>query len=93
MSVDGIVRVTEFGRCVVECLDPETNTCPLVEACRFRAIVGRALEAFGHMLDGDTPSDLLAEPEGMRRSIRLADPGALGDRRGARWDQAAARPR
>jgi len=79
LNVGEIVRATEFGRCLVECLDPETNTCPLVEACRFRSIIGRALEAFLRVLDGYTLADLVAEPEGMRLAMGLPDPDALGE--------------
>lgn len=59
IQVGAVVRATEMGPCLTECLDPATNTCPLLEACRFRTILGRALEAFLNVLDGYTLADLV----------------------------------
>ncbi len=77
VNVGEIVRATEFGQCLVECLRPETNTCPLVEACRFRTIIGRALEAFLSVLDGYTLADLVAERDALRAAMGL-DEGVNG---------------
>ncbi len=72
LNVGAIVRATELGRCLVECLEPESNTCPLIEVCRFRTIIGRALEAFLSVLDGYTLADLVAEKEQLRAAMGLA---------------------
>ncbi|MCI4661985.1 MAG: Rrf2 family transcriptional regulator [Neomegalonema sp.] len=74
-NVGEIVRATEFGRCMVECLNLDTNTCPLVDVCRFRGIIGRALEAFLSVLDGYTLADLVAEREGLRSAMGLEEVG------------------
>lgn len=79
INVGAIVRLTEIGGCFLECLRPETNTCPLTPACRFRSIVGRALEAFLSVLDGYTLADLVAEPEPLRALMGLG-PEAGADR-------------
>ena len=77
INVGEVVRATEFGACLVECLSPESNTCPLVSACRFRGIVGRALEAFLAVLDGYTLADLVAEGDELAAlmGLREAEPG------------------
>ena len=74
INVGAVVRRTEIGSCFMECLDLETNTCPLVSGCRFRSIVGRALEAFLGVLDGYTLADLVAEPEPLRALMGLEPP-------------------
>lgn len=71
LNVGAIVRVTELGRCLVECLDIDTNTCPLTGVCRFRSIVGRALEAFLSVLDGYSVADLVVDREAMRCVLGL----------------------
>jgi Rrf2 family nitric oxide-sensitive transcriptional repressor len=73
INIGAVVRRTEIGACFLECLDPKTNTCPLVEACRFRTIVGHALSAFLAVLDGYTLADLVAEPEGLRAALGLGE--------------------
>ncbi len=71
LNVGQIVRATEFGQCLVECLEPATNTCPLIGVCRFRTIIGRAFEAFLGVLDGYTLADLVAEGDALRRALAL----------------------
>lgn len=79
INVGAIVRATEFGRCLVECLDPETNTCPLINVCRFRSIIGRALEAFLTVLDGYTLADLVVGRDELRAVMGFQDEaGAAG---------------
>jgi len=72
LNVGRMVRATEFGRCLVECLEPQSNTCPLIDVCRFRGVIGEALEAFLQVLDRYSLADLVAEPEGMRAAMGLA---------------------
>ena len=74
INVGAVVRKTEMASCFMECLDLETNSCPLISGCRFRSIVGRALEAFHGVLDGYTLADLVAEPEPLRALMGLDAP-------------------
>lgn len=69
--VGAVVRKTEMGPCLTECLRPETNTCPLTPACRFRTIIGRAVEAFLNVLDGYTLADLVAGGDDLRRLMGI----------------------
>ena len=82
ISIGAVFRMFEAGAPFAECFAPETNTCPLSEACRLRGYVARAVEAFYHELDMVTLEDLtkgncglnalLAVPEGLRRTCSEA---------------------
>lgn len=74
INVGEIVRVTEIGRCLVECLESEACSCPLIAVCRFRSIVGRALDAFYGVLDGYTVADLIVDQTGMMAALGLPQP-------------------
>jgi Rrf2 family nitric oxide-sensitive transcriptional repressor len=71
-----VVRATETGACMTECLDPETNTCPLVAACRFRGVVQRAYAAFLAVLDGYTLADLTEDGSALAAAMGM-EPRAI----------------
>lgn len=71
LSVGAIVRATEIGRCLVECFEPASNTCPLINVCRFRDILGRAMDAFLGVLDGYTIEDLVRDEGDIRVALGL----------------------
>ena len=56
--VGDIVRLTEGSMDIVECFDPETNTCPLIGVCRLSRALRRASEAFMDVLDELTVADI-----------------------------------
>jgi Rrf2 family transcriptional regulator, nitric oxide-sensitive transcriptional repressor len=58
VSIGEVVRRTEDGLSIVECLDPETNTCPLTDRCRMSQVLRRATEAFLDVLDRLTLADI-----------------------------------
>lgn len=58
VSIGEVVRQTEDGLSIVECLDPETNTCPLIDRCRMSQVLRRATEAFLGVLDRLTLADV-----------------------------------
>ncbi len=71
IPVGAVVRTTEMSACLIECLDLDTNTCPLVTACKFRGVVQRALQAFLRVLDDCTLADLIHEGEDLRALMGL----------------------
>ncbi len=76
--VGEVVRWTEGTLKLVECFDPDTNTCPLAPACRLRNALKRALEAFFLVLDSYTLADLVVDRDGLagllhRPATDLAD--------------------
>jgi Rrf2 family nitric oxide-sensitive transcriptional repressor len=82
IRVGDVVRTTEMGICLIECLDMDTNTCPLVTACKLRGVVQRALRAFLAVLDDCTLADLIDDGDDLRALMGLGadtpmpDPGA-----------------
>lgn len=56
--VGDVVRFTEGSLDIVECFDPETNTCPLIGACKLSRALQRATHAFMEVLDDLTLADI-----------------------------------
>jgi Rrf2 family nitric oxide-sensitive transcriptional repressor len=54
-----VVRDAEPNLHLVECFEPETNTCPIISVCGLKARLGAALEAFIAELNKQTLADLL----------------------------------
>jgi Rrf2 family nitric oxide-sensitive transcriptional repressor len=51
VNVGWLVRRTEPHLDLVECFDPETNTCPIIAACGLKGALARARQAFLAALD------------------------------------------
>jgi Rrf2 family nitric oxide-sensitive transcriptional repressor len=51
INVGWLIRQTEPHFHLVECFDPETNTCPIAPACGLKGALGRAQQAFLNVLD------------------------------------------
>jgi Rrf2 family transcriptional regulator, nitric oxide-sensitive transcriptional repressor len=58
ITVGEIVRWAEAPLELVECFNPETNTCPLEGACHLSRGIQRALRAFLSVLDDLTIADI-----------------------------------
>jgi Rrf2 family nitric oxide-sensitive transcriptional repressor len=58
ISVADILRITEGPLNLVECFEPETNTCPLIGICRLSQALQRATRAFIGELDALTIADI-----------------------------------
>jgi|SRR6185295_7808615 len=61
-----VIRKAETNLRVVECFDKETNTCPIVSACRLKPVLSLALNAFLSVMDDHTLADMLANTNGAR---------------------------
>lgn len=59
LNVGWLVRKTEPHFDLVECFDPETNTCPIAPACGLKGALFQAQRAFLTVLDGYTLADFL----------------------------------
>ncbi len=66
INVGAVVRATEESFALVECFDPETNTCPIAPACVLAGTLDRALKAFLDVLDQVTLADLVRQPRKLR---------------------------
>jgi len=58
INIGAVFRLFEADVPFTECFAPDTNTCPLITACRLRSAIRRALEAFYHEMDLVTLEDL-----------------------------------
>ena len=59
INIGDVFRAFESEVPFTECFSPETNTCPLVSACRLKSAISRALDAFFRELDMLTLDDLV----------------------------------
>ncbi len=80
INIGEVVRQTEENLLIVECFSAETNTCPLINECKFRLLLMDALDAFLKVLDSHTLADLVSHPECLKPLLGLGDQlGALSD--------------
>ncbi len=63
IAIGTLVRETEENLALVECFDPEHNTCPIASACRLAGALDDALQAFLAVLDQKTLADILEPRE------------------------------
>ncbi len=76
--VGDVVRHTEGDLELVECFNPETNTCPIRGACTLSLVFQSGLRAFLAELDKVTLADLVEN--GPALLARLAPPSAPSER-------------
>jgi len=67
INIGAVVRNTETDFRLVECFDPEVDTCTLTPQCRLRGALGRAMQAWFAELDALTLADV-AKPLPARRT-------------------------
>jgi Rrf2 family nitric oxide-sensitive transcriptional repressor len=58
--VGDVIRITEGTLDIVECFNPEKNTCPLIGICILSRKMQEATAAFMAVLDGLTIADIAA---------------------------------
>ncbi len=59
IRVGQLIRETEENLSLVECFEPDHNTCPIASACRLAGYLEEALSAFFGVLDGKTLADVI----------------------------------
>ncbi|GAB2730841.1 Rrf2 family transcriptional regulator [Melaminivora jejuensis] len=76
INIGAMVRSTETDFDMVECFDPESNTCRMSEHCHLRGLLIRATQAYLAVLDAVTLADLVpsAHGAGVRRSSQEGQP-------------------
>ena len=65
INLGDVVRHCEDDLRIVECFDPDTNTCPIAGVCALPAILDEALAAFLAVLDRYTLADLMVPRDGL----------------------------
>ena len=58
INIGQVVRKTEPNFRIVECFQPETNTCRIAPICKLRGVLNESLKAFLQVLDGWTLADI-----------------------------------
>lgn len=76
ITVGEVVRWTEAPLELVECFNPQTNTCPLEGACHLSRGIQRALRAFLSVLDDMTISDITVNRGILLNRLALQQSGA-----------------
>lgn len=69
IRVGDVVRLTEGDLDIVECFNPDTNTCPLIGICRLSRAFQEATRAFMAVLDGLTIADIAANKGALMNRI------------------------
>lgn len=71
ISVADVVKFGEEGQPMVECFDPERNSCVITPACRLKGILAEARRAFFAILGGYSIADVCEKPEPLLRHLGL----------------------
>lgn len=69
ISIGALLRRSEAGSPLVECLREDGGCCALTPACGLLPVLAGAQEAFFAHLDGVTLADVMARNSGMRRLV------------------------
>ncbi len=66
INIGAVVRHTESPLNLVECFDPEKNTCKISPACKLKGVLNEALSAYLNILDSYTLKDLLVNEDELK---------------------------
>ena len=72
INLGAVVRCCEDDMRLVECFDPETNSCPIASACVLPPILDEALAAFLNVLDRYTLAELIVPHRKLAKILRPA---------------------
>jgi len=72
-----VVRLTEGPLDLVECFNPEKNTCPLIGVCKLSRAMQEATRAFMAVLDDLTLADIAANRDELFSRITPIEEGIL----------------
>lgn len=73
--IGDVVRITEGPLDVVECFNPDTNTCPLIGICKLSKAMMKATDAFMAVLDDLTIADIAANKGELLERIQAVSGG------------------
>ncbi len=63
VNIGAVIRKTEENFRLVECFDPELNSCPIAPSCGLAPALDEALKAFLEVLDRYTLEDFTKSPK------------------------------
>jgi Rrf2 family nitric oxide-sensitive transcriptional repressor len=61
LRLGDLIQALEPNMNLVECFDPQTNTCTIVSTCRLKHILGKASKVFLHSLNQHTLADAVLD--------------------------------
>ncbi len=81
--IGDVVRLTEGPLDLVECFNPEQNTCPLIGICKLSRALQKATKAFMAVLDDLTLADIAANKGELLARIAPMEQGIVPSERRA----------
>lgn len=75
--VGDVIRLTEGPLDVVECFNPEKNTCPLIGICKLSRALKEATQAFMAVLDDLTLADIASNKSELLSRITPIEEGIV----------------
>lgn len=82
--VGEVVRLTEGPLELVECFNPEQNTCPLIGICKLSRALQKATGAFMEVLDALTLADIASNRDQLLARIAPLEEGIVAPMRKTR---------
>ncbi|MBU2983651.1 Rrf2 family transcriptional regulator [Lentibacter algarum] len=82
--VGDVVRLTEGPLDLVECFNPENNTCPLIDICKLSRALQEATRAFMAVLDDLTLADIASNRNDLLARIAPLEDGIIAPVRSAK---------
>jgi Rrf2 family nitric oxide-sensitive transcriptional repressor len=82
--VGDVVRLTEGPLDLVECFNPENNTCPLIGICKLSRALQEATRAFMAVLDDLTLADIASNRSDLMARIAPLESGITIPKRNAK---------
>lgn len=82
--IGDVIRLTEGPLELVECFNPDRNTCPLIGICKLSRALREATAAFMGVLDGLTLADIASNRDELLSRIAPLQDGILSPMRRAR---------
>lgn len=82
--VGDVVRLTEGSLDLVECFNPENNTCPLIGICKLSRALHDAARAFMAVLDDLTLADIASNRNDLLARIAPLEEGIVAPVRSAK---------
>lgn len=82
--IGDVVRLTEGPLDLVECFNPEKNTCPLIGICKLSQAIQKATRAFMAVLDDLTLADIASNRGELLNRIAPIEEGIVAPMRKAK---------
>lgn len=73
INLGDVVRQMEEGLVLVECMREETGACVISPACRLKAVVSKALDAFLSVFDEYSLADITSNREALTELLGMPD--------------------